>query len=46
MKGKKGWLIALLIAILLGVGAFYIDSNFDNKAATEVEDTTQKGPSD
>jgi hypothetical protein len=46
MKGKTGWVIALVVAILLGVGAFYIDSHFDNKAATEVEDTTQKGPSD
>jgi len=46
MKGKKGWAIALLVAILLGLGALYIDSHFDNQAATEIEDTTQVGPTD
>jgi hypothetical protein len=44
MKGKTGWIIAAVLAILVGIGGFFIDRHFDNKAATQVEDTTQKGP--
>ena len=43
MKGKTGWVIAVVLAIIVGIAGFFIDKHFDNKAATQIEDV-QKGP--